>query len=599
MGSSNWVATVALGKLSDAQDDRKKSNVLWVIWAPLLLLHLGGPDTITAYSLEDNQLWMRHLLGLVVQLFVAIYVILMSWKNSWFSFMSIPALIAGIIKCGERTWVLKSVSGDKYIHRVPLGGLGGKYPTEGHDYVRVLVAAHEHLMEFMQYLENEGRTHFWHSNWQDMEDNILWDTLEVHMGLMFDLFYTKAAVIYSKEGFIRRCISFGCTVTVLLALIFRILHLKSREEDDDEENYWHEIDIAITGVLTVGALALEIYAATVIFSSNWGMLWLIKQGRREWVTWLSQRFPWLFNKKKNWSQMMGQFDLLGYLLKFQDREILSPSSKIIRKVLGHNYVDKWNRYLHKTAYPVHPLVYNAILELRYEFGSRKDSRISDTLTYHEMNEIWAIVRYPDKSDTFLWLVKCVHLATEICYRLEMEWDAGRPSGSDSSLWKQNREVSKVLSDYMMYLVIMHPSLLPNAGSSRRLGPKLFDKKRLIGDARDINSACHYLLRRERGERVFDQESRIVERLKGKEKAQRWEIIKQLWLRTLLSATRGARGVGYRFQYGWDAILAMPTNLYGPNDNFHPENSHVLPGLMRRLHEAKVLGKEVVVWRWAC
>ncbi|KAG7942467.1 hypothetical protein I3843_16G104000 [Carya illinoinensis] len=53
---------------------------------------------------------------------------------------------------------------------------------------------------------------------------------------------------------------------------------------------------------------------------------------------------------------------------------------------------------------------------------------------------------------------------------------------------------------------------------------------------------------------------------------------------------------YRIQYGWDAISAMPTNLYGPNDNFHPENSHVLPALMRRFHEAKVKkAKEVVVW----
>ncbi|KAF1883843.1 hypothetical protein Lal_00038335 [Lupinus albus] len=53
---------------------------------------------------------------------------------------------------------------------------------------------------------------------------------------------------------------------------------------------------------------------------------------------------------------------------------------------------------------------------------------------------------------------------------------------------------------------------------------------------------------------------------------------------------------YRIQYKWDAISGMPTNLYGPNDNFHPENSHVLPALMRRFHEAKVKGvKEVVVW----
>ncbi|RYR14599.1 hypothetical protein Ahy_B04g071226 [Arachis hypogaea] len=53
---------------------------------------------------------------------------------------------------------------------------------------------------------------------------------------------------------------------------------------------------------------------------------------------------------------------------------------------------------------------------------------------------------------------------------------------------------------------------------------------------------------------------------------------------------------YRIQYKWDAISGMPTNLYGPYDNFHPENSHVLPALMRRFHEAKINGaKEVVVW----
>ncbi|KAM1106470.1 hypothetical protein ACFX13_003394 [Malus domestica] len=53
---------------------------------------------------------------------------------------------------------------------------------------------------------------------------------------------------------------------------------------------------------------------------------------------------------------------------------------------------------------------------------------------------------------------------------------------------------------------------------------------------------------------------------------------------------------YRIQYSWDAISGMPTNLYGPHDNFHPENSHVLPALMRRFHEAKVKGaEEVVVW----
>jgi len=44
---------------------------------------------------------------------------------------------------------------------------------------------------------------------------------------------------------------------------------------------------------------------------------------------------------------------------------------------------------------------------------------------------------------------------------------------------------------------------------------------------------------------------------------------------------------YRQQYGFDAISVMPCNLYGPGDNYHPENSHVLPGLIRRFHEAKI------------
>ena len=53
---------------------------------------------------------------------------------------------------------------------------------------------------------------------------------------------------------------------------------------------------------------------------------------------------------------------------------------------------------------------------------------------------------------------------------------------------------------------------------------------------------------------------------------------------------------YRKQYGFDAIVAMPTNLYGPGDNYHPQNSHVVPALLNRFHEAKQAdAPEVVVW----
>ena len=53
---------------------------------------------------------------------------------------------------------------------------------------------------------------------------------------------------------------------------------------------------------------------------------------------------------------------------------------------------------------------------------------------------------------------------------------------------------------------------------------------------------------------------------------------------------------YNQQYGFNAISVMPTNLYGPGDNYNLENSHVLPALIRKFHEAKIEGREsVTVW----
>ncbi len=53
---------------------------------------------------------------------------------------------------------------------------------------------------------------------------------------------------------------------------------------------------------------------------------------------------------------------------------------------------------------------------------------------------------------------------------------------------------------------------------------------------------------------------------------------------------------YNRQYGTQYLAAMPTNLYGPGDNYHPTNSHVIPALLRKFHEAKLRGdKQVTVW----
>ncbi|KAE9455556.1 hypothetical protein C3L33_12537, partial [Rhododendron williamsianum] len=308
---ADWVATYALGHLSKAQvnHDNNDNGLLRAIWAPLLLLHLGGPDTITAYSLEDNQLWLRHLLGLGVQLFMAVYVIMMSWKYSWFSFMSFPA------------WWLES---SKWF---PFGPVSRCY--------------------------------------RDIQ--LFWNALEVEMGLMYDLLYTKAVINYSKAGWILRSISFTCTVIVSLGLSVRLIFMR-----EDHQEKWDVVDIAITGVLLGGALALEIYAVIVLyFSFDWTMLWIVKENKSRWATQLRQRFPCLFREKKYRSKMMAQFDLLGFCIK-EKSDHQKPIRRMLGSVLGNEYQDKLNGYLHKTVVHVHPLLYREMLDYCGNLGVVSD-----------------------------------------------------------------------------------------------------------------------------------------------------------------------------------------------------------------------------------
>ncbi|XP_028084675.1 uncharacterized protein LOC114285791 [Camellia sinensis] len=236
---ADWVATVALGKLSYAQTNiPNPNNALQALWAPLLLLHLGGPDTITAYSLEDNQLWIRHLLGMGVQANVAIYVIVMSWRHFWFSFMLIPAFVAGIIKYGERTWALTLACHDKFGYIVPFYYLMAGSMKDKDRYKNVLIMAHMMVKKFKRYIENYdiGRFSFevphrtseepkFLAEMNRDDDTCLGDVLEVEMGLMYDLLYTKVAITFTKRGCIFRSISFMCTVSVLVGL-FRLIAMK-------------------------------------------------------------------------------------------------------------------------------------------------------------------------------------------------------------------------------------------------------------------------------------------------------------------------------------------------------------------------------------
>lgn len=303
--SADWVATVSLGVLAkysiECGDSLDMNYTLLALWAPFLLLHLGGPDNITAYSLEDNELWLRYLLGLVVQVGVAVYVFIRSWTSTTLNFLAIPMFVAGIIKYGERTWVLRYASSDNFresmlpkpdpgpnyaryieykskkdegfkvksgtviadvtVHHSYKAVKSDKYPdaailhyaynffgTSKRLFADLILSFHD-IKNSHSFFQNQNRSYV-----------EAFKVIEIELGFIYDMFYTKAALVYSPVGGILRCITISSTISVFVAFLIIDKHGYSK------------VDVIITYLLQVGAICLEIYSIIKLLSSDWTML---------------------------------------------------------------------------------------------------------------------------------------------------------------------------------------------------------------------------------------------------------------------------------------------------------------------------------------
>ncbi|CAA7033844.1 unnamed protein product [Microthlaspi erraticum] len=130
---ANWAAEYAVGQIAESQGEepQPKNNDLLAFWATFLLLHLGGPDTITALALEDNNLWLRSLFGLVCQAIITLYVFLLSIPNNLLVPTSLM-LVAGVIKYVERIKALRGASLENFKDSML------EEPNPGPDYARLM-----------------------------------------------------------------------------------------------------------------------------------------------------------------------------------------------------------------------------------------------------------------------------------------------------------------------------------------------------------------------------------------------------------------------------------------------------------------------------
>ncbi|XP_062225024.1 uncharacterized protein LOC133923781 [Phragmites australis] len=258
-------AIYTIGHLSlSATADRHQ---LVAFWAPFLLLHLGGPDNITAYSLQDNELWLRHLQTLTVQVLGTAYVLYkhIAGNGSLVVLASILMFAVGVVKYGERTWALRrgnmdSIRGSlkkqppaKHTHFHPQDqGLGKEEFQLRRAHTSFHICKRAIVDSSVDTSEKLGRKRSSH----------MWLLMEMELSLMYDILYTKAAVIHTWYGY---CIRLFSPLAVAASLL--LFYFSSKDGHST-------VDVVVTYVLLVGALLLETTSLLNALGSTWTFAYL-------------------------------------------------------------------------------------------------------------------------------------------------------------------------------------------------------------------------------------------------------------------------------------------------------------------------------------
>jgi hypothetical protein len=205
---ADTTAIYALGHMSVNSNKLLAEHQLMAFWAPFLLLHLGGQDNITAYSIEDNRLWLRHLQTSAVQVLAACYILYESSimeRRTLLRPATILMFVAGVIKYGERVWALhcassSNLSGKNYqsFGRVHIENF---FLWFGSDDGSIMKAAHQLLTIPLHLLKGPLPVIALDSS---IPINCCWGQMyrvaELQLSLMYEVFYTKAPVVHTWYG---------------------------------------------------------------------------------------------------------------------------------------------------------------------------------------------------------------------------------------------------------------------------------------------------------------------------------------------------------------------------------------------------------------
>ncbi|CAO2200941.1 unnamed protein product [Urochloa humidicola] len=460
---ADMVAVYSLGYLSRHAD----AHPLAFFWAPFFLVHLGGQDTITAFSMEDNGLWLRHLLNLVVQAALSAYVF---WKSIGRHDVGLLVsgtlvFIVGIIRYGERIWSLRcgqyenleNSPGNEYVLETTMNI--PRQPDEtSTDYYKTVYMCLRHSMPAIFsifvvrtseiFVGSELLIAPYIGRLDEVEQRV--KLFDIGLGIMYDDLYTKALVLRTRSGIIVRCISHICAWVAFIVFLAC------------DRGRYSGVDTAITYSLFIGGLFLDICGLISFMGSPWTWAWLMcrEHDKLAWLSWsiFSSDFIGWSEKRPLWSNVMGQYNFYCWLKSSEQHKPRSFSQQcmaVVRNLAASFGIEK------KKLFWMSQLLDREHIKVDITIAECLLGGVHRMRSPEKMPKLGSILR--DLQVGFSFGIACIHLLTEA--HLSKYHPSGVEANDEAAYINVLVEECRKLSRYMMYLMVASPSLLPLDQSS--------------------------------------------------------------------------------------------------------------------------------------
>ncbi|XP_048329695.2 uncharacterized protein LOC112491635 [Ziziphus jujuba] len=487
---ADWIAAVTIGLITKSQNDSrvkpKQNEDVLAFWASFLLLHLGGPDSITSFALEDNEFWLRHLFGLLLQVLGAGYSFFLTLPKNQLWIPTILVFVVGTIKYAERTFALylasldcfgsttlpKPYPGPDYEEAVAIYSTTrsvevpeqtevtmapnlGNYrdrkfaihlqPNLESDQVELMGLAHSLFENFKGLIVGFLLSSKYRESSRDFflqtKPEVSFRLIEYELSFMYQALHTKMDVVQTKAGRVFRLISLFFLVVAFMSFQFLV-----------DKDKFKKFELILTYCLLTGAIVLDIFSGIKLIFSD-----LVLIAHKNWKKYI----PDCFLQRRRWSNSVSLYNMIAYCVDwrwlwkskylFPDfiRSMLdklkmmkfSSSDKIIEDLTSFIFEELKNKSSNAKT----------LSEAMEKCSQRGDGALFGTSSYIKLK--WSISEFQYGESLLLW-----HLATELCYQAT-EKKSNPEKDDQKKESRSSRTICKILSDYMFYLLVMKPAML--------------------------------------------------------------------------------------------------------------------------------------------